>query len=119
MQQSGFKDLKVWQKGTDLVDAIYSITAQLPQKEQYALSSQMTRAGISIPSNIAEGWGRQSKPEFARFLCIAFGSACELETQLLISKKQYSNISYDSAFSLLEEVKKMTLPLIKYQREKT
>ncbi len=55
MQQSGFKDLKVWQKGMELVDAVYNITAQLPQKEQYALSSQMTRAGISIPSNIAEG----------------------------------------------------------------
>lgn len=99
-----------------LVQNIYSTTALFPKFELYALASQMIRSAISIPSNIAEGWGRQSKAEFTRYLCIAFASACELETQLIIARKQYPSISYENSDKLIEEIKKMLFTLIKNQR---
>ena len=100
----------------ELVEEIYTITNPLPKFEQYALASQMTRASISIVSNIAEGWGRNGKLEFIRFLNISFGSACELETQLLVSQKQYSNINHEKAFEKLVEVKKMLVTLIQSKK---
>src|SRR3989338_2808716 len=81
------KDLIVWQKGIDLSRAIYKLTGEFPQREVYALSSQMRRAAVSIPSNIAEGKARRTAKDFVHFLHIAFGSAAELETQLLIAKQ--------------------------------
>lgn len=97
----------------ELVDAVYEICAQLPDKERYSLISQMLRAVISIPSNIAEGWGRNHRIEFIRYLAIAFASSCELETQLLISKKQYPKINYTRADILLVEIQKMLTSLMK------
>ncbi len=79
--------LDVWRKGIDFVAEIYNITRKLPKDETFGLVSQMRRAAISIPSNIAEGAGRNSKKEFNNFLSIALGSALELETQLIISEK--------------------------------
>lgn len=116
MEQSGFKDLKVWQKAVELVDDVYVLVSGLPKHEQYAITSQMTRSAISISSNIAEGWGRHSKADFARFLCIAFGLACELETQIIICSRQYKDLDYGSCMLILEEIKKMLFSLIKYQR---
>lgn len=113
MPIKSFKELTVWQRAMELVDAIYEICKQLPAKEQYALSSQMIRAAISIPSNIAEGWGRNHKVEFIRYLSISYASSCELETQLIISKKQYSKINYSRADKLLDEVQKMLTVLMK------
>ncbi|MGY5255320.1 four helix bundle protein [Sphingobacterium spiritivorum] len=79
------KDLKVWQESMDLVVLIYEIVAVFPKDELFGLTSQIKRAAISIPSNIAEGAGRQSNAEYIRFLYIALGSVSELETQLEIA----------------------------------
>jgi len=82
-----FKDLRVWQKGIELVRQIYQITKSFPQEEQYGLVSQMRRAAISIPSNIAEGFRRRFSREQKQFLNVALGSSAELETQLIIAKE--------------------------------
>lgn len=74
------KGLKVWQESMDLVVSVYETASFFPKEEVYGLTSQIKRAEVSIPSNIAEGAGRQSKAEFIRFLYIALGSASELET---------------------------------------
>ena len=79
-----YKELIVWQKAMELVKEVYSLTKKLPKEETYALSDQMRRAVVSIPSNIAEGYGRKSKIEYIRFLDIARGSQYELETQIQI-----------------------------------
>jgi len=89
---TSYKDLHVWQEAIFLVKAIYLACDEFPKKEQYTLTSQMCRAAISIPSNIAEGKGRQSDKEFIQFLHHSRGSLCELETQVLIAKElQYIN----------------------------
>ena len=84
---SNYKELVVWQKAILLVTDICNLTKTFPKKEIYGLVSQMQRAAISIPSNIAEGHDRNSDKEFSNFLCFARGSLAELETQLIISKK--------------------------------
>ena len=80
-----FKELKVWQRSHQITLKIYKITANFPKEELYGLVSQMRRSSSSIPTNIAEGCGRDSDADFARFLQIAMGSASELEYQLLLS----------------------------------
>lgn len=82
-----FKELKVWQKAIEVVVDVYKLTATFPQNERFGLISQIQRAAVSIPSNIAEGAGRNNKGEFYHFLGIANGSSFELETQLTISAK--------------------------------
>lgn len=84
MKSSNYKELRVWQKSMDLTTKIYNLVKLLPKEETYALSDQMRRAAISIPSNIAEGQGRNSDKEYINFLSIARGSLWELETQLEI-----------------------------------
>ena len=79
-----YKDLKVWQKAYKLCIDIYKLTGTFPKEELYCLTSQIRRSSISIPSNIAEGYGRGAIKEYIRFLYIAYGSYCELETQLLL-----------------------------------
>ena len=81
------KDLKVWQESMTLVTQIYKISEDFPKHEVYGLSSQIRRAAVSIPSNIAEGAGRKGENEFTRFLYIALGSLSEVETQLEISER--------------------------------
>ena len=81
------KDLKVWQESMNLVILIYKVSEDFPKHEIYGLSSQIRRAAVSIPSNIAEGAGRKGENEFKRFLYIALGSLSEVETQLEISKR--------------------------------
>lgn len=86
------KDLKVWQESMELVIQIYKISNGFPNHEIYGLSSQIRRAAVSIPSNIAEGAGRKSNKEFMQFLFISLGSLSEVETQLEISQRLgYSN----------------------------
>jgi len=80
-----YRDLIAWQKGIELVAAIYHVTQTFPKEELYGLTSQLRRAAVSIPSNIAEGQGRKSKAEFRHFLHNAAGSLVEVETQLTIS----------------------------------
>ena len=80
-----YKELKVWQRSYQLCLEIYKITKRFPNGERYGLTSQIRRAAVSVPSNIAEGYGRKTTPEYIRFLYIAYGSNCELETQILLS----------------------------------
>ncbi|WP_373545497.1 four helix bundle protein [Chamaesiphon sp.] len=87
MSVSSFRDLRVWQLGMEVAEKVYRLTADFPKSETYGLSSQMRRSAVSIPSNIAEGQGRDSTKEFLHFLAIAFGSICELETQLLLAHR--------------------------------
>jgi len=81
-----FKDLKIWQKGFDIAVHAFKLTNTFPKEEKYGLSSQITRAAVSIPSNIAEGSSRNSEKDYSRYVEISLGSSFELETQLLIAK---------------------------------
>ena len=93
MAIKSYKDLDVWRKGIELVDLTYKMTSYFPDFEKFSLVSQILRASISVPSNIAEGFGRQHTKEFRRFCLIALGSCSELETQLIIAKKRnYVNL---------------------------
>lgn len=112
MPIKNYKDLIVWQKSIELVKEIYKIAKQLPNEEKFILVPQMIRAAISIAANIAEGWARNHKVEFIRFLNISFGSATELETHLIVAKSQYPNIDYAKAEGLVTEVQKMLSKLI-------
>jgi four helix bundle protein len=86
-EAKGFRNLEVWQKGIDLVVMIYHTTGRFPTSEQYCLTSQMRRAAVSIPANIAEGRGRKHQKEYLNFLSMAYGSLMELETHLHIAKR--------------------------------
>jgi len=112
MKVNSYKDLKVWQRGVELVKEIYEVAKQLPVNEKYILTPQLIRAAISIPANIAEGWARNHKVEFIRFLNIAFGSAAELDTHVIIAKSEYPMIDYSKAEKLIIEVQKMLSGLI-------
>ena len=81
-----YKDLQVWQKAIALVTDVYGLVGGLPKEERYALADQIKRSAVSIPSNIAEGAGRNTMKEYIQFLYVALGSASELETQLIIGK---------------------------------
>jgi len=97
-----FKELIVWQKAYRLVLEIYKITGSFPKSETYGLSQQIRRAAISIPSNIAEGYGRKSKTDYHRFLSIAYGSLLEIETQYLLA----IDLGYINKNELLENLLK-------------
>jgi four helix bundle protein len=80
-----YKELKVWQRSYQLCLEIYKITKGFPDEEKYGLTSQLRRAAVSVPSNVSEGYGRKTTPEYIQFLYIAYGSVCEIETQILLS----------------------------------
>ncbi len=82
---NSYKDLIAWQKAMEMVAAVYQVTAKYPADERFGLVSQSCRAAVSVPSNIAEGYGRRTKADYVRFLDVARGSANEIETQLLIA----------------------------------
>jgi four helix bundle protein len=82
-----YNNLQIWQQAMDLVEDIYKLTASFPIEEKFGLVSQMTRAAVSIPSNIAEGAGRNSDKDFAHFISIAIGSLYELNTQIVLSER--------------------------------
>lgn len=113
MYVQSFKELTVWQRAIELVLEIYLVTGRFPKSELYGLISQMRRAAIAIPSNIAEGKKRKTKRDFLQFLHIADGSAAELETQLIIARKLYPEINFSKAEALLAEVQKMLITMIK------
>jgi four helix bundle protein len=103
MEDKDYKDLQVWRKGLDITDNIYAITKAYPNDETYCLVSQMRRAAISIPSNIAEGFARHYTREYTRFLYISLGSCAELDTHLEISlRRKY--ISPDELMELSENI---------------
>ena len=104
-----YKDLLVWQRSIELVTETYSLTESFPKTEMYGLVSQMRRSAVSIPSNIAEGFTRKHRQEYAQFIRVAFASGAELETQIVIAKnlKFTSLDKAQKAEELLEEVMKM------------
>ena len=110
-----FKELKVWQKSYKLCLKVYKITKKFPKTEVYSFTSQMRRAALSIPCNIAEGYGRKTTPDYLRFLYMSYGSICELETQTLLA----GDLEYIETKSLYElqgdlgEVERMLKALIK------
>ena len=116
-----FKELKVWQLSRDLVKEIYEVTAEFPSSEKYGLVSQLRRCTVSVPTNIAEGSGRNTDKDFAHFLNISLGSAYELETLLILSF-DVNLISEDmlNKFSTkISEIQKMTFGLIKTLRQES
>ena len=88
MKVKDYKDLKVWQKGIEIVDKIYLLTDSFPRDELYGLVSQMRKAAVSIPSNVAEGFVRHHSKEYKQFLYISVGSCAEMETQIIISHRR-------------------------------
>ena len=110
-----FRKLKIWEQGIILVKEIYKIAQKLPSEEKFGLKSQITRAAVSIPSNIAEGSSRNSEVEFKRFLEIAIGSLFEVETQLIIIQELSLINSNDLKiiFDLIEQEGRMINGLIK------
>ena len=120
MKVQDFKDLVVWQKAKELAIEIYRITTDFPRSEQFGLISQIRRAVVSIPSNIAEGYARQHTREFMQFLFVALSSAAELETQLIISKGLgYTKAeSFDKVIDRLKEIQRMLNGLINSLRAK-
>lgn len=108
------KDLIVWQKAMELVVAIYNLTNKFPREEIYGLTSQMRRAAVSVPSNIAEGKKRGTRKDYRQFLLVAYGSGAELETQIEIAKMLPfgKNLNCDTINKTLEEVMRMLNKLI-------
>jgi four helix bundle protein len=115
----GFRRLVAWQKGMDLVDAVYDATEGWPLREQYGLASQVRRAAVSMPSNIAEGHGRSGAREYAHHVSIAYGSLCELETQVLIAERRgFSNTGTTSALiAQIVELRRITRGLLERLRQ--
>ena len=114
------KDLDAWKKSLDLVVQVYQVTSIFPDSERFGLITQMQRAAVSVPSNIAEGAARKSDKEFTYFLYIAQGSLAELETQYIISEK-LKYISPDQLNTFInhkEEIAKMIYGLINYYKRK-
>jgi four helix bundle protein len=109
---NSYKELIVWQKSIELVKEIYKLTSNFSKSEVYGLCSQMQRAAVSIPSNIAEGYSRKNLKEYLHFLRIAYGSAAELETQIIIAKDLYKNTDCNKPELLLQEILKMLNSLI-------
>ena len=111
------KDLDVWKRGMNLVEQIYAETKKFPKEEMYSLTSQLRRASVSFPSNIAEGAARSSVKEYIQFLYIAVGSLSETETQIIIADR-LGYLSGDKILEEIEALRKMTLNFIKYLKSK-
>ena len=109
---NSFRDLLVWQKSIDFVESVYKLVKILPKDEIYALSDQLRRAVVSIPSNIAEGSGRNSTKEYIQFLYVALGSACEVETQIVIAERIGYIKEAENYIVEINEIKKMLNGLI-------
>ncbi|MBM4167418.1 MAG: four helix bundle protein, partial [Ignavibacteria bacterium] len=115
-----FKDLIVWQKSYQLSLDVYRITKNFPSEERFGLVSQMRRAAVSVPSNIAEGYGRKTTREYIQALYIAYGSLCELETQSLLSFDlgYIKKVEMEKLHELRSEVERMLMALIKSLEKK-
>jgi len=111
-----YRELEVWQMSMELCEQVYSLVRQFPSDERYALGDQLRRAAVSIPSNIAEGNGRDSKSDYARFLSIARGSLFEVQTQLELAERfKYVTIS-DETKQQITSISKMLYSMIRRLR---
>lgn len=113
------RDLNAWKMSMDLAEEIYALTSPFPASEKFGLASQLRKAAISVPSNIAEGASRASKKEFNHFLHIALGSTSELETQLNLAKRIGYLTDEGKVLSSVEEVRRPLMGLIKFLKERT
>jgi len=111
-------DLDVWKNSMNLVERIYKLSSQFPKEEIYGLTSQIRRASVSIPSNIAEGSARNSNKEFIQFLYISLGSTAEVETQLLIAQRLNYVQAIETELNDIIAIKKMLNGLINYTKGK-
>jgi len=115
-----YKELSVWQRSIELVICIYKISAKFPADERYCLTNQIHRSAISIPANIAEGWGRNSRKEYVQFLIVSRGSAFELQTHTEIAHRLgfLSTEKYVMLNNEIDEITKMLNGLIRSIRNK-
>jgi four helix bundle protein len=115
VEVKSYRDLIVWQKGLELTRLIYRITRAFPEDERYGLASQLRRSSVSVPSNIAEGYGRNSTTDYIRFIRMATGSLYEVQTQLEIgfAENMISEADYASSMNLCRELEKMLVTLAK------
>lgn len=111
------KDLDIWKLGIDLVEKVYNLTGRFPKDEVFGLTSQMRKAAVSVPSNIAEGAARNSKREFLQFLYISLGSLSEIETQLIIAQR-LGYLKTTELFESVEALRRKLLNFIKYMKGK-
>jgi four helix bundle protein len=109
-----YHELKIWQEGRKLVKTVYSKTANFPKEEMYGLTSQIRRAAISIPSNIAEGTGRTSDKEFQRFLDFAIGSLFEVETQIILAN-DLNFINTEDFERIHQDIKSLIRMIVKFK----
>jgi four helix bundle protein len=116
-----YRDLKVWQRGMDLAAACYAATKLLHVDERFGLISQIRRASVSVPANVAEGYGRENRGEFIQFLRIAQGSLKELETHILLAQRIYPQTAkqFDPLLLQADELGKMLRALIRSLQAKT
>ena len=112
------KDLDVWQMSMDLVEMVYTQSAMYPKEEVYGLTSQIRRAAVSVPSNIAEGAARQGSKEFIQFLYISLGSLSEVETQTILAKRLGFTNNIDTLLDKIARIKKMLNGLITHLKGK-
>ena len=115
----GHKDLDVWKKSMSLVEEIYKLTVSFPANEMYGLTSQIKRAAVSVPSNIAEGSGRKGDKEFIQFLYISLGSVAEVETQVLLAQRLGFIEENELILKDIEDIKQMLNGLIRYLKRKS
>ncbi|MGH8646688.1 MAG: four helix bundle protein [Gammaproteobacteria bacterium] len=115
MKIKNFRDLEVWKLGKEIILDVYRVTAEFPREELYGLASQMRRAAVSIPSNVAEGFNRKHNREYRQFLYIALGSCAELETQIEVAHdlKFLDARGRDSLLEKLDHESRMLRNLIK------
>ncbi len=108
-----YKELLLWQKSIDLTVDVYKLTEKFPSEERYVLAKESRRTAISIPSNIAEGAGRNTNKQFSQFLEYSLGSTNELETQLIIAEKLnfITSSEYDNIFEKIDHIQKMNRKL--------
>ncbi len=115
VQIRSYRDLDVWQVGMDLVEGVYRLSVEFPADERFGLTSQIRRAAISIPSNIAEGHGRESTQDFIRFLRVAQGSLKEVETQAILALRlgQAPETQVDQVLALTDRLGRMIRGLVR------
>jgi four helix bundle protein len=111
-----YQDMEVWTRGVDLAERIYRLTRTFPPAERHGLASQMQRASVSVPSNVAEGWGRGSQKEFLRFLSIARGSLFELHTQTVIAQR-IGYVSEEESTAVLADADVLSRMLLSLMRK--
>ncbi len=116
-----FRDLDIWKRSVDLAEKIYATTKSFPPGEVYGLTQQLRRAAVSVPSNIAEGFGRFHNKEYIQFLFISLGSCAEITTQLIIAQRldYIKNNDAENLISEVEQISKMTMSLIKKLRQRS